>query len=181
MRPLVDRRLVATSGLAALTVLAGVVWPEEPARVERPKAGSAVSIPGQGGGGLEPVLGSPPALEPPAGPIKTVGRVDPPAARASRAAPSALAGLEAVSMAVGEATLEVDGARQVVRPGTPLLRGTVKSVAPGRLVLERPSSNPKAPGTEMVIVTFDEAGRARTLVLWTSDPTAPVAPEVKQP
>jgi hypothetical protein len=84
-------------------------------------------------------------------------------------------------MAEGEATVEVDGARQVVRPGTRLLHATVKSVAPGRLVLEQPSSNPKAHGTELVIVTFDEAGRARTRVFWATDPTAPVAPEVKRP
>jgi hypothetical protein len=80
-----------------------------------------------------------------------------------------------------EATVELDGRRQVVRPGSRLGDDIVKSISPGRLVLIRPAK-PEDPGGEaLVVVTFDPEGRGRSQVFWTRDPTAPVAPEVKTP
>ena len=75
--------------------------------------------------------------------------------------------LRAVSVAEGEATLEIDGAREVVRPGSRVGGDTVKSVEPGRIVLERPAKPGEPGGPALVIVTFDEAGRAKTRVFST--------------
>jgi hypothetical protein len=55
----------------------------------------------------------------------------------------------------------------------------VKSVGLGRVVLER-SATAGEPAA-LVIVTFDETGRAKTRVFWKTDPTGPVAPEVNRP
>jgi hypothetical protein len=171
------RRGVVALGLVG--ALAGVAGAEEPGPPrERPKTATEVSTRVEGGGGLEAVRGAPPPLAPPAGRTRVEARVDPPAGN-TRTAPG-LVGLKAVSMAEGEATLEVEGERQTVRAGDRLLQAIVKSVAPGRLVLER-MSGATATGKELLVVTFDEEGRARTRVLWTVDPTAPVAPEVKRP
>lgn len=169
------RRGVPAAGVGAVVLLAlatGAV-PEE-----RPKASSVVKVQVQGGeGGVEPVAGAPPPVPPSVasgpvaatlGPLPKVPRTDPLASS-----------LRAVAGADGEATVELDGVRETVRPGSRLGRDTVKSVGPGRLVLDRPATA-KEPAA-LVIVTFDEAGRARTQVFWTRDPTLPVAPEVKQP
>jgi hypothetical protein len=174
------RRRVVALGLVGLAAVAGVAGAEEPGSPrERPKTATAVSTRVEGGGGLEAVRGAPPPLAPPPGRTRIEARVEPPAGIPRRVA--ALVGLRAVSMAEGEATLEVEGQRQTVRAGTRILQAIVKSVAPGRLVLERPQSDATATGKELVVVTFDEEGQARTRVLWTVDPTAPVAPEVKRP
>ncbi len=144
---------------------------------ERPKASSAVQVPAQGGGGVEPVPGAPPAVAPSleSRPVPaTLGAVP----RISRA-DAAHASLRALSTAEGEATLDVDGVRETVRPGSRLGRDTVKSVSPGRLVLERPAGAGQP--ASLVIITFDEAGQGKSRVFWTTDPTAPAAPEVKQP
>jgi hypothetical protein len=85
--------------------------------------------------------------------------------------------VRALSMQDGEATLELDGVRQTVRPGSRLGRDAVKSVSPGRLVLDRPATG-KRPAA-LVIVTFAEGGRAKEQVFWTADPTVPA--EVKRP
>jgi hypothetical protein len=92
---------------------------------------------------------------------------------------AALSSVRALSTAEGEASLEIDGVRETVRPGSRLGRGTVRSVSPGRLVLERPADGQEP--ASLVVVTFDEAGRAKERVFWKSDPTLPAAPEVKQP
>jgi hypothetical protein len=144
---------------------------------ERPKASSAVKVLVQGGGGVEPVPGAPPPVEPslesrPA--PATLGPV-PPSARAHAADSS----LRAISTAEGEATIEIDGVREVVRPGSRLGRDTVKAVGPGRLVLQRAAAAEEP--ASLVIVTFDEGGRAKTRVFWTTDPAAPKASEVKRP
>jgi hypothetical protein len=144
---------------------------------ERPKASSTVQVPAQGGGGIEPVPGAPPPV-PPSLETRSVAATLAPAPRPSPD-DAARESLRALSTAPGEATLEIDGVRQTVRPGSRLGRDTVKSVSPGRLVLERPAA--AAEPAALVIVTFDEAGRAKTRVFWVADPTLPVAPEVKQP
>ena len=123
------------------------------------------------------MAGAPPPVPPSlqSGPVAATLGPLPSAPRADALGQS----LRALATAEGEATVEIDGVRETVRPGSRLGRDTVKSVSPGRLVLERPAAA-KEPAA-LVIVTFDEAGRAKTRVFWTSDPTLPVAPEVKQP
>jgi hypothetical protein len=144
---------------------------------ERPRASSTVKVLVQGGSGVEPVPGAPPPVE-----VSLESR--PAAATLGPAPPSPTSGaggssLRAVSTAEGEATLEIDGVSEVVRPGSRLGRDTVKAVGPGRVVLERPAA-PGEPGS-LVIVTFDGTGRAKTRTFWTTDPTAPTSPEVKGP
>jgi hypothetical protein len=145
---------------------------------ERPKASSARQVQAQGGGGgVEPVAGAPPPVAPSLE-MRPVAATLGPLPSAPGAA-AALSSLRALATAEGEASLEVDGVRETVRPGSRLGRDTVKSVGPGRLVLERPASG-RQPAA-LVIVTFDATGRAKERVFWRSDPTLPAAPGVKQP
>jgi hypothetical protein len=171
-----SRGVLGVLGLAfAAAVASGPGGPDARAD-ERTKAPEAVRIPVQGGGGgLEPVAGAPPAIAPSLATraVPATLAPEPSPARASRSS------LRALATAEGEATVEVDGARETVRPGSRLGRDTVKAVNPGRLVLERAATS--AEPAAIVIVTFDEAGRAKERVFWRSDPTAPVTPEVKHP
>jgi hypothetical protein len=146
---------------------------------ERPRTSSQVQAPAQGGsGGTEPVPGAPPAVEPslerkPARGILAAGEPAGPKGASSS--------IRRVALADGEATLEVDGVREVLRPGERLGGDTVKSVSAERIVLERPARPGEPGGPALVIVTFDEAGRAKTRVLWTADPAAPRPAEAKRP
>jgi hypothetical protein len=47
--------------------------------------------------------------------------------------------------------------------------------------MERSATSGEKGGPSLVIVTFDEEGRSKTRVFWTTDLSAPVAPEVKRP
>lgn len=146
---------------------------------ERPKTSSAVQAPAQGGGGVEPEPGAPPPIEPsierkPARATLATGPRPAPA----DAAPLAL---RALSVAEGEATIEIDGAREVVRPGSLVGGDTVKSVAPGRIVLERPARPGRPGGKALVIVTFDAEGRAKRRVFDIDDPETLRPAEVKRP
>lgn len=132
------------------------------------------------GGEVEPEAGAPPPAPSPTEGKPARVTVGVTAARPARAE-VATGALVAVAFGDGEATLEVGGRRQVVRPGSRLGDGTVRSVAPGRIVLERPAARGGGGGPALVIVTFDAAGRSREQVFWTTDPTRPVAPEVKRP
>ena len=156
---------------------------EAPAQKEpsaRKREAPPVKVKVKTGGDVEPEAGAPP---PPSVSMerKTMrGTVGPGPARPADA--DAIAGtLVAVAFGEGEATLEVAGTRQVVRPGSQLGDDTVRSVAPGRIVLERPASPEEGGGAALVIVTFDASGRSRTQVFGTTDPTRPAAPEVKRP
>jgi hypothetical protein len=172
-----SRDVLAFVGLLIVASLASGPGGRDARAEERPKTSSAVQVPAQGGGGVEPVPGAPPPVAPSleSRPVPaTLGPV-PSRARATASRSS----LRALSTAEGEATVEIDGVREAVRPGSRLGRDTVKSVSPGRLVLDRPAAG-KEPGA-LVIVTFDEAGRAKEQAFWTADPTVPAAPEVKQP
>jgi len=167
-------------GLAALAVGALLgAWPSGRAAgaEDRPKTSAAVQVQAQGGSGLEPVAGAPPAIAPSLETRVVAGTlgITPSASRAK----ASLSSLRALSTAEGEASLELGGVRETVRPGSRLGRDTVKAVSPGRLVLERPKTA-KEPSA-LVIVTFDEAGRAKERVFWTSDPTVRAAPRVSQP
>jgi hypothetical protein len=85
------------------------------------------------------------------------------------------------SVADGEATLEIDGVREVLRPGARLGGDTVRSVSAERIVLDRPATPGEPGGPALVIVTFDETGRGKARVFWTADPAAPRPAEVKRP
>jgi len=171
-----SRKALGVVGLAIVATLAS--WPvaRGAGAEERPKASSVVRVQAQGGGGVEPVPGAPPAVTPALETRAVAGTlgVSPSAAKAK----AALSSLRALSTAEGKASLEVDGVRETVRAGSMLGRDTVKAVGTGRLVLERPATA-KQPSA-LVIVTFDEAGRAKERVFWTSDPTVKAA-KVNQP
>jgi hypothetical protein len=146
---------------------------------QRPQASSVVKVQVQGGGGpsVEPVAGAPPPVEAsldmrPA--IANDGPLPPVSGGGA-----ALSSLRALATADGEASLEVGGVRETVRPGSRLGGDTVKAVSPGRVVLERPATA-RLPAA-LVIVTFDAAGRGKERVFWSSDPALHAAPEVKQP
>jgi hypothetical protein len=144
---------------------------------ERPKASSAVKVLVQGGSGVEPVPGAPPPVEASleSRPASATLGPAPPSPASDAARPS----LRALSTADEEATIEIDGVREVVRPGSRLGRDTVKAVGTGRLVLQRAAG--AAEPASLVIVSFDETGRAKARVFWVTDPTAPAAPEGKRP
>ena len=97
----------------------------------------------------------------------------PKAATGQRAKPKtatgSAGGLRAVSISEGGARLLVGGSERVVRPGDLIGTDLVKSIAPGRLVLERPAKGRGGKG--LVIVTFDPQGRGSSLVVWAEDPT----------
>ncbi len=170
-------KLIRIGALGLVVALAPAPRGGEVRADERPRTSSAVQVPAQGGEGVEPVPGAPPPVTPSleSRPVPaTLG----PASAPSRAS-TTRSSLRALSTAEGEASLEVDGVREIVRPGSRLGRDTVKSVSPGRLVLERPAAA-KSPAA-LVIVTFDETGRAREQVFWTADPSVRSATEVKRP
>ncbi len=160
-----SRDVLGLVGLAIAATLAS--WAVVGGAEERPKASSVVKVQAQGGGGVEPELGAPPAVAPSleSRPVPGTLGVPPSLSRTG----AALTSLRALSMAEGEASVEVDGVRETVRTGSRLGRDTVKAVSPGRLVLERQATanQPSA----LVIVTFDEAGRGKERVFWTADPT----------
>jgi hypothetical protein len=168
--------------MVAAMALAGEAPQETSPPVDRPKASSVVKVTAQEGteGQIAPVPGAPDPL-----PVSLERK----AVRVTLDAPKslqtrrdvALPGLRALAMAEGEATLDIGGSRQVVRPGSRLGRDTVKAVGPGRLVLARAATPGERGGDSLVVLTFDAAGRVRARVFWTQDPTVPRAPEVKQP
>lgn len=173
MRQMSSKGVQAAAVMALVSALAAGAFAQE-----RSKASSVVKVQVQGGdGGVEPVAGAPPPVPPsvPSGPVAATFGPLPSVPRSDTLGQS----LRALATADGEATVEMDGVRETLRPGSRLGRDTVKSVSAGRLVLDR-SATAKEPAA-LVIVTFDEAGRAKTHVFWTSDPTLPAAPEVKQP
>jgi hypothetical protein len=191
MRGIMSARRTALALSAVFVLGTGPSWAADPAAQaatpaqDQPSArkqeAPAVEVKVETGGDVEPVPSAPPApvvpMERRPGPA-TVGpvRVRPMQAGATTGA------LVAVSFAENEATLQVNGARKVVRLGSRLGDDTVRSVVPGRIVLERPAAAGAQGGpAALVIVTFDESGRSREQVFWTVDPTRPVAPEVKKP
>ena len=180
----------AAVGLAALVVAAGtLVSPiraaEKPAPEGRRQVSSAVQATAQGGHAeTEALPGASPPLEPSLETRAARGRIEAPAspARAPSVAPTSLgvASLRLLSVAEGEATVEVDGQAQRVRPGSRLGDGTVKAVGPGRLVYSRPAAAGEPGDEALVVVTFDAGGQPRTRVFWTRDPEASPT-EVKRP
>ena len=176
------RVVVPLVSLALASAVAGPPLSASPGGQQRSEASSSKTVPVQGSAGsaLKPVAGAP---EPPASSTAAVevsARPGRPAGVAAPADPLA-SRLLALSTGEGVATVEWDGIEQVVRPGARLGGDTVKSVGPGRMVLERAPDAAQPAAAALVIVTFDAAGRARPRLVWSSDPTAPGAPEVKRP
>ena len=93
---------------------------------------------------------------------------------------AAEASIRLLSVAEGEATVELEGRAQVVRSGSPLAGGTVKAVGPGRLVYVRPPAAGEPGDETLVVVGFDAEGRPSTRVFWTHDPSVPRS-EVTRP
>jgi hypothetical protein len=166
-------RRTLSLALAALCPLAlGSAAPGD----DRPRASSTVKVKVQGaGGGVEPVAGAPPAVEPSLTSKPARAAVAPAGPRPLAATP---APLRAVTLSDGEATLEIEGRQEVVRPGSVLRGDTVRSVTPEHIVLERPAPAGDAGGPGLVIMTFDEKGQSSTRVIWTRDPARDA--EVKQ-
>ena len=159
---------------------------KDPPRAARPPApeGLSVAKPPAGsvaasatGAGLAPVHMSPePAPSVPA-PVLLKDRA-PRAAKEPASPASALPQLRARFTGDGQAALVVDGLEQTVQAGSWIGAMQVKSVAPGRMVLQKPAA-PGPPGGEaLVIVTFDATGKSRAVTLYTKDPRAAAAPEV---
>jgi hypothetical protein len=179
----------ATVGLVAFvaavgTLVSATFAAEEPAPEGRRQVSSTVRATAQGGrADTEAVSGAPPLPEVSLETRAARGRTDAPASPAGGlrvATRGAAASLRLLSVAEGEATVQVDGRPEHVRPGSRLGDGTVKAVGPGRLVYVRPAA-PGEPGDEaLVVVTFDQEGRAHPRVFWTRDPEAPPT-EVKRP
>jgi hypothetical protein len=170
-----SRNVLWIGGLAVAACLAPAPRGSAARADERPKTSSAKQVPVQGGGGVEPAPGAPPAITPSLESRPVAARLGS-AAAPSRAA-TARSSLRALSMKDGEATVERDGIRETVRPGSRLGGDIVKSVSAGRLVLDRPPAGKKP--AALVIVTFADGGRARERVFWTADPT--IGTEAKRP
>ncbi len=198
-------RLLRRSHAGALA-LATVLAQEQAGRSaladERPKTSKAVQVPVQGGEGVAPMPGAPPSAEPSLAARPAVGAVLPSAEGAVQVPRSMSASpmsIRAISFVESEATLEIDGVHEVVRPGSRLGAHAVKSVAPGRIVLTRgplplgpalgqaQGAEPAVAGTTgwgeapLVIVTFDASGEGKARAFWASDPAAAVPAEVKRP
>ena len=89
-----------------------------------------------------------------------------------------LAGVKALEIADGRARLLLGGAERVVTPGTVIGTDTVKSITPGRIVLQRAAPDGEG-GNAIVLVTFDEQGRTRMMVIASKDPTTRAPAAVK--
>jgi hypothetical protein len=175
-----SERSTAATACGGLLLACALAWSNEAPQANAPagrrQEGSSRSAPVQGQAGIAPVAGAPSPAPPGPLPSQPVAvRIAPPA-RAAAPAPA----FRALALAEGEGTLEIDGAPRTVKPGERLGRDTVRSIAPGQLVLERAASAAGAPPV-LVIVTFDDSGRAHTRTIHTRDETAPVAPEVRRP
>lgn len=176
-----SERIAALAACCGLVLAGPTVWsgetPQASAPAGRRQERPARSAPAQGQAGLAPVAGAP-APAPP-GPLSSqpvAVRVDPPPRAAARPA----APFRVLALRDGEGSLEIDGAARTVTPGERLGRDTVRSIAPGQLVLERAASSADS-APVLVIVTLDEYGRSHTRTFHTRDETAPVAPEAKRP
>lgn len=131
-------------------------------------------------GDTAPEPGTPPPLEVSLEPRPARGVIDAPT-RPRRRELDQRTRMRALTFAEDEATVEVGGRTEVLRPGSRLGDDVVKSISPGRLVLLRPEEVDGDRREAIVLVTFDAAGEARTQVFWTHDPSTPAGPEVAQP
>src|SRR5260370_7551069 len=87
-----------------------------------------------------------------------------------------LKGMRAVSLTSGQATVEIGGVQQTVHPGEVLGTDIVRSIVPGRIVLERPAHDTYPGGTG--VAPFAAQGnpslRLHSLITNPAAPTLPV-------
>jgi hypothetical protein len=87
----------------------------------------------------------------------------PPAEGRSSVGAGRLKAWQAAALKDGEGNVLVDGAPRVIKSGDVIDGYAVKSIGPGRVVLERPG--------ELAIITFDARGAARVRIVSEADPT----------
>jgi hypothetical protein len=108
----------------------------------------------------------------------TVGFKPAPVTQATSAYDGGLEGVRALHIGDGEARLVLEGGERTVAPGTVIGTDTIRSITPGRIVLQRAATDEQG-GPGIVIVDFDDQGRTRVRVFATKDPTAKVPRDVK--
>jgi hypothetical protein len=98
-----------------------------------------------------------------------------PKAEPGAAAARELQTTRALAVNAGEARLTVDGRPVTLRAGDSLGTAVVKSIVPGRLVLERRSAGSEG---DLLLVTFDAQGRPQVRAYTAAPPQRPsiVAP-----
>jgi len=121
----------------------------------------------------QPVLVTP--TPPPVDP--TPKRALIPAGPARGGALAAGEAMRALSLREGEGRLMVGGRERTLRPGGVLGKDVVKSISPGRMVLNRPAAAGRP--AALVVVDFDEAGRGRTRVYYGPEAAPTPLPEVR--
>jgi len=172
--------------MGAVVCTAALALAPPPVRAQDPDPSAhrsrGVRVLVQGGAGtadLEQPAPPPPEVTVASRPAR--GRIEEPNASAAPSDSLPVVSLHRVSLAEGEGTVEIDGRREVVRPGSRLGSDIVKSVSPEQLVLARPPKEGGQEGETLVIVTFDADGKARSRVFRTRDISAPEVPEAKRP
>jgi hypothetical protein len=146
----------------ALVVLATSAAAQEPAGSSHAGAGVQVAVPSP----------PPPDLAPHPASVSGAG------ASRSRdsAGTAAFKAIQARQITTGTARLVWANAERTVRPGDAIEGAVVKSIEPGRIVLSRPA---REGPDDLVVLTFDAAGRARVRVYAAADPGAAAAPAVR--
>jgi hypothetical protein len=102
-----------------------------------------------------------------------------PSATSEAGSRSLLRSMTARSVVEGEARVVLADVERVVRPGDLLGGDTVRSVAEGLIVLDRPAAAGQAGGPATVVVRFEADGRARVRVYHEQDPTPVKAPRTE--
>ncbi len=90
-----------------------------------------------------------------------------------------LASMKAITLVEGEARVTVAAGERVLRPGDLLGADTVRSVAEGVIVFDRPAVAGQAGGPATVVVRFEANGQTRVRVVYEQDPTPVQAPRMK--
>jgi hypothetical protein len=168
---------VTAALLAFPLALAPVCSAQDAGReTERPAANETViARPPDAKAGPAPRLAIPSAPPPEAAPWLASA----PARGRSRdrdsAGEAAFQGLVAREVKAGQARVAWNGGDRIVRPGDVLGTDRVRSIEPGRIVLERGSS---AGSGDLVVLRLDALGHARVRVYSVADPAVP-APVVR--
>jgi hypothetical protein len=84
--------------------------------------------------------------------------------------------IQARQIKSGSARLSWANAERTVRPGDAIEGAVVKSIEPGRIVLSRSTRGEQ---DDLVVLSFDSAGRARVRVYEAADPGVAPAPAVR--
>ena len=90
-----------------------------------------------------------------------------------------LSGVRALQIDDTQARLLIQGVERVVKVGDRIGADIVKSIAPGRVVLTRPTAASGVDGESLVILRFDPQGRTQVLVVSSRDTTSRTPGTVK--